>query len=102
MPCDWPAWTMPWSAPAAATPARELHAPPLPPHAVRLAGLDYALLRTAVRDRRPAVPRSCAPSPGNRVPQVVAFFGGTDAFRAAPVVGRLLFDADAPFDATVV
>ncbi|GAB1689098.1 PseG/SpsG family protein [Krasilnikovia sp. M28-CT-15] len=77
----------------------ELVAPELPPGAVRLAGLDYALLRTAVRERRPAAPRDAAVG---RTPKVVAFFGGTDAFRAAPVIGRLLVATGAAFDATVV
>ncbi|RZU51743.1 spore coat polysaccharide biosynthesis predicted glycosyltransferase SpsG [Krasilnikovia cinnamomea] len=77
----------------------ELVAPDLPPGAVRLAGLDYALLRTAVRARRPAAPRDTG---SGRTPKVVAFFGGTDAFRAAPVIGRLLVATGAPFDATLV
>lgn len=76
----------------------ELAAPRLPPGAVRLAGLDYALLRQVVRRLRPAR----APLGGARVPRVVAFFGGTDAYRAAPVVGRLLVRTGAPFDAVVV
>ncbi|MDI6100500.1 spore coat protein [Actinoplanes sp. NEAU-A12] len=66
---------------------------------VRLAGLDYALLRSSVRRLRPLA----APVHSNaRTPKVVAFFGGTDAYRAAPRVARLLIDAAAPFDATVV
>ncbi|BFU47277.1 PseG/SpsG family protein [Krasilnikovia sp. MM14-A1004] len=77
----------------------DLVAPDLPPGAVRLAGLDYALLRTAVRERRPAAPRDAV---SGRTPTVVAFFGGTDAFRAAPVIGRLLVATGAAFDAIVV
>ncbi|WP_433793154.1 PseG/SpsG family protein [Actinoplanes sp. CA-252034] len=66
---------------------------------VRLAGLDYALLRSSVRRLRPlAAPVSSF----DRTPKVVAFFGGTDAYRAAPQVARLLSEAAAPFDATVV
>jgi spore coat polysaccharide biosynthesis predicted glycosyltransferase SpsG len=67
--------------------------------AVRLTGLDYALLRCAVRHLRPAAaPRHTAVA----VPKVVAFFGGTDAYRAAPAVVRLLTRTGVPFDATVV
>jgi spore coat polysaccharide biosynthesis predicted glycosyltransferase SpsG len=73
--------------------------PPLPAGAVRLAGLEYALLRHAVRDLRPAT----APSGGSaRTPKVVAFFGGTDAYRAAPVVGRLLVRTGMDCTATIV
>jgi spore coat polysaccharide biosynthesis predicted glycosyltransferase SpsG len=77
----------------------ELTAVPLPAGAVRLAGIDYALLRGAVRRLRPPRPRV---SDGGRTPRVVCFFGGTDAYRAAPVLGRLLIGTGAPFDATVV
>ncbi|GAA4596574.1 spore coat polysaccharide biosynthesis predicted glycosyltransferase SpsG [Actinoplanes octamycinicus] len=64
-----------------------------------LTGLDYALLRSAVRQLRPVA----APVHGSvRTPKVVAFFGGTDAYRAAPPVARLLADTGVPFDATVV
>ncbi len=77
----------------------ELHSPVLPPGAVRLAGLDYALLRRVVRDLRPARP----PVGGSgRTPGVVAFFGGTDAYRAAPVVGRLLIRTGIAWQATIV
>ena len=66
---------------------------------VRLAGLDYALLRSAVRRLRPPAP----PVHSNgRTPEVVAFFGGTDAYRAAPQVARLLADTAVPFHATVI
>ena len=77
----------------------ELASPELPSGAVRLAGLDYALLRRAVRDLRPPSPpvaRAVA------APRVVAFFGGTDAYRAAPVAGRLLIATGAAFSATIV
>ncbi|GAB1644774.1 PseG/SpsG family protein [Krasilnikovia sp. MM14-A1259] len=77
----------------------ELAVPDLPPGAIRLAGLDYALLRAAVRERRPAAARGASAA---RTPKVVAFFGGTDAYRAAPVIGRLLVATGAAFDAVVV
>ena len=76
----------------------ELLSPAVPAGAVRLAGLDYALLRQAVRERRPPAPRDGS----SRTPKVVAFFGGTDAYRAAPVLARLLVATGAAFDATVV
>jgi spore coat polysaccharide biosynthesis predicted glycosyltransferase SpsG len=76
----------------------ELLSPVLPAGAVRLAGLDYALLRQAVRERRPPAPRDGFA----RTPKVVAFFGGTDAYRAAPVLACLLVATGAAFDATVV
>ena len=77
----------------------ELLDPPLPPGAVRLAGLDYALLRRIVRDLRPAT----APGAGcARTPRMVAFFGGTDAYRAAPVVGGLLIRTGIACAATIV
>jgi len=77
----------------------ELAAPELPAGAVRLAGLDYALLRRAVRDLRPATAPVARPGV---VPRVVAFFGGTDAYRAAPVAGRLLIETRVAFSATIV
>lgn len=63
-----------------------------------LTGLDYALLRRAVRDLRPAA----VPAPRTGTPRVVAFFGGTDAYGAAPVVGQLLIDTGVAFSATVI
>jgi spore coat polysaccharide biosynthesis predicted glycosyltransferase SpsG len=38
----------------------------------------------------------------SRTPKVVAFFGGTDAYRAAPQIAALLAEAGVPFDATVI
>ncbi|AGL14123.1 PseG/SpsG family protein [Actinoplanes sp. N902-109] len=63
-----------------------------------LAGLDYALLRRSIRDLRPPAPRPAHAG----VPRVVAFFGGTDAYGAAPVVSRLLIRTGAAFTATVI
>lgn len=77
----------------------ELSAPALPTDAVRLAGLDYALLRRVVRELRPATAPGARPG---RTPEVVAFFGGTDAYRAAPVVGRLLLRTGVALRATIV
>ncbi|UQU68758.1 spore coat protein [Couchioplanes caeruleus] len=77
----------------------ELLTPDLPPGAVRLAGLGCALLRRAVRDLRPPAPPM--PGPADK-PRVVAFFGGTDAYRAAPVAARLLIATGVPFSATIV
>jgi spore coat polysaccharide biosynthesis predicted glycosyltransferase SpsG len=67
--------------------------------AVGLAGLDYALLRHVVRQLRPL---DAPVHMTARTPKVVAFFGGTDAYRAAPQVARLLTATGAAFDATVV
>jgi len=69
------------------------------PDAIGLAGLDYALLRSSVRQLRPTT----APvHTSGRTPKVVAFFGGTDAYRAAPQVARLLTETGVPFDATII
>jgi spore coat polysaccharide biosynthesis predicted glycosyltransferase SpsG len=75
------------------------HTPALPPGSVRLAGLAYALLRRVVRDLRPA---TAPDARSGRTPEVVAFFGGTDAYRAAPVVGGLLIRTGMPWRATIV
>lgn len=77
----------------------ELDTPELPVGAVRLAGLDYVLLRDEVRTLRPDRP---AARPEREVPKVFAFFGGTDAFAAGPPVVRALAATKVPFDATVV
>jgi spore coat polysaccharide biosynthesis predicted glycosyltransferase SpsG len=77
----------------------ELQKPALPPGAVRLAGLDYALLRRMVRELRPVTAPTAA---STRTPKVVAFFGGTDAYRAAPVVGELLARTGMDCEATIV
>jgi spore coat polysaccharide biosynthesis predicted glycosyltransferase SpsG len=53
----------------------------------RLAGLPYVLLRTAVRSARPARPRTDV---AVAVPQVFAYFGGTDPVGAAPILAQCL------------
>jgi spore coat polysaccharide biosynthesis predicted glycosyltransferase SpsG len=70
----------------------------IPPDAVLLAGVRNALLRDVVRRRRPPEPRP--PSAGT--PHVVAFFGGTDAFGAAPTLVAAMAATGRPFDAQVV
>lgn len=70
----------------------------LPVGAVRLAGLRYALLRDAVRRLRPLQPRRHEAGPA----RVVAFFGGTDAYRAAPVLTRLIIATGVAVSAVVV
>jgi spore coat polysaccharide biosynthesis predicted glycosyltransferase SpsG len=67
--------------------------------AVGLAGLDYALLRGSVRQLRPLAPPVHTAA---RTPRVVAFFGGTDAYRAAPQIAGLLAATGVPFEATVI
>ncbi|UIJ34644.1 PseG/SpsG family protein [Allobranchiibius sp. GilTou73] len=71
--------------------------PGLPARATVLAGIDYALFRDTVRDRRRATPQA----PGRPV-RVVAVFGGTDAFGAAPVVVPALLATGEPVEVTVV
>lgn len=70
----------------------------LPPGTGRLAGLDYALMRTEILGRRPARPRSAEGDP----PRVFAFFGGTDAFGAGVVLTRTLVATGRRFDLRVV
>ena len=76
----------------------ELDERPIPAGAVRLAGLEFALMRDDLRAHRPAAPRV----EDHEVPSVFAFFGGTDAFGAAPAVGRALVATGRPFAATFV
>ncbi|WP_112241499.1 PseG/SpsG family protein [Kribbella monticola] len=77
----------------------ELDEPELPKGAIRLAGLDYVLLRDEVLSLRPTAP----PVPrADGVPRVFAFFGGTDAFGAGPYVVAALAATGVPFEATVV
>lgn len=70
----------------------------LPPGSIRLAGLDYALMRDDLRAHRPTAPRVEASDP----PRVLAFFGGTDAYGVAPLVARALVASASPWTATVV
>nr|WP_202886721.1 spore coat protein [Kribbella sandramycini] len=79
--------------------AAELDQPALPPGASRLAGLDYVLIRDEIRALRPSQPPVLRPS---GVPSVFAFFGGTDAFGAGPVVTQALVATGVPFTATLV
>ena len=79
--------------------AAELDRPGLPRDSVRLAGLQYVMIRDEILAHRPIDP------PGRRdvaVPTVFAFFGGTDAFGAGPQVTRALAATGVPFEATVV
>lgn len=70
----------------------------LPPGAIHLAGLRYALLRDDVRVHARPRPRRSLDGP----PRVLCVFGGTDPFGAAPAVLRLAAGTGAPFDATVI
>lgn len=71
---------------------------PLPDGAVRLAGLDHALMRNDLLAHRPAAPRRESAA----VPRVFTFFGGTDAYAAAPVLAEALVRTGLPFATTVV
>ncbi|MEU7981711.1 spore coat protein [Micromonospora sp. NPDC049081] len=64
-----------------------------------LAGVRYALLRDAVTAARPPAP---PPAPPTDRPRVLAFFGGTDAVGAAPVLARVLLGTGHPMELTVV
>ncbi|WP_203590904.1 hypothetical protein [Streptomyces sp. SID13031] len=77
----------------------EFDRPVLPEGAVRLAGLDYVLLREEVLALRPSEPPVLRPA---GVPTVFAFFGGTDAYGAGPYVVQALAATGVPFEATVV
>lgn len=69
----------------------------LPSGAVRLAGLDYALMRDEIL----ALRASARPAAGDP-PRALAFFGGTDAFGAGPVIADALVQTGRPFDLTLV
>lgn len=77
----------------------EFDQPVLPERAVRLAGLEYVLLRDEVLALRPSEPPVLRPA---GVPKVFAFFGGTDAYGAGPYVVQALAATGVPFEATVV
>jgi spore coat polysaccharide biosynthesis predicted glycosyltransferase SpsG len=81
--------------------AAELDHPELPHGTVRLAGLDYVLIRDEILAHRPAAVSTVRPA-AKAVPKVFAFFGGTDAFGAGPHVVRALAATGVPFEATVV
>ncbi|GAA3574435.1 spore coat protein [Kribbella ginsengisoli] len=77
----------------------EFDRPVLPQGSVRLAGLEYVMLRDEVLASRPVE------APILRVggvPRVFAFFGGTDAYGAGPYVVRALAATGVVFEATVV
>lgn len=61
-----------------------------------MCGPSYVLLRNDVR----ALGRPTAGA--GRTPEVLCFFGGTDAGGAAPVAARLLADSGVPHTATIV
>lgn len=69
------------------------------PGSLRLAGLRYALMRDEVLRHRPATPELSAPA---GPPRVLAFFGGTDAHGAAPVLAAALVATGRPLRLTVV
>lgn len=64
-----------------------------------LAGLGYALVRDEVLRHRPAL---VAGVHRDRAPQVLAYFGGTDAYGAGPAVAVALAATGRPFAATVI
>lgn len=64
-----------------------------------LAGSGYALLRDTVISARPPV---APPATEVSRPRVLAFFGGTDAVGAAPVLTRVLVATGHPMDLTVI
>lgn len=71
----------------------------LAPGSERLAGLRFALMREEILTHRPSDPGAHR---DRHPPRVLAFFGGTDAYGAAPVVTAALVATGAPFAATVV
>ncbi|MEU8083122.1 spore coat protein [Micromonospora sp. NPDC049101] len=64
-----------------------------------LAGSRYALLRDSVISARPPV---APPATTVSRPRVLAFFGGTDAVGAAPLLTRVLVATGHPMDLTVI
>ncbi|MEH0936215.1 PseG/SpsG family protein [Micromonospora psammae] len=78
---------------------QNLGAHPAAPAGRLLAGTAYTLLRDDVVAARPPAPRPATPV-GR--PRVLAFFGGTDALGAAPVLTRVLLSTGHPMELTVV
>lgn len=70
----------------------------LPADTLRLAGLEYALIRREITAQRPTTPEPSRDGPVS----VFAFFGGTDPFGAGPVLTQALVDTGMPFSLTVV
>lgn len=68
------------------------------PGSTFLGGLGYSLMRDEVLAGRELTKSG---DDGN-TPRVLAFFGGTDPFGAAPVLARKLISTGLPFEATVV
>jgi spore coat polysaccharide biosynthesis predicted glycosyltransferase SpsG len=64
-----------------------------------LGGVRFALLRDSVRRHRPDAPRVAQPV---EKPTVFCFFGGTDAYDAAPTVVPLLLRTGLPMTVRVV
>jgi spore coat polysaccharide biosynthesis predicted glycosyltransferase SpsG len=80
----------------------ELQTVRLPEGALRLAGLSYVLIRDSVLAQRPlTAPVALERGPAEPV-RVLGFFGGTDAFGAAPVLAELLVATGLPVAATIV
>lgn len=73
----------------------------LPAGARRLAGLRYAMVRDEVLAARATSIGIVRPEPV-QPPRVLAFFGGTDPFGAAPALTAALAATGVPFAATVV
>lgn len=74
-----------------------------PADAQVLTGVRYALLRDAVRTRRPArEPNGPPPRSAGSPTKVLAVFGGTDPYRASLVLAPLLLATGAPLALTVV
>lgn len=74
------------------------HLTPGIPRERQLLGLDHALFRDEVLRHRPSSPRVL---PGG-APRVLAVFGGSDPYAAAPVIVPLLLATGRPLDVVVV
>ncbi|MBO0843341.1 MAG: spore coat protein [Nocardioides sp.] len=73
---------------------------PLPSGSRHLGGLAYAQQRRDIVAHRPFAPKPA--SAEHRPPQVLAFFGGTDAYGVAPLVTRVLVATGVPCALTVI